>query len=106
MNGIIKLSDNNTLIDDDFAKQIIAYEKALKELKAKYDDIKTKLLAEMEANNILKVDSDILTVSYIASTDRETFDSKKLREDMPDIYDEYVKITTVKPSVRIKVKGL
>lgn len=106
MNGIIKVADNNTLIDGDFAKQIVAYEKAMKELKAKYDEIKAKLLDEMEANNILKVDSDILTVSYIASTDRETFDSKRLREDMPDIYDEYVKITTVKPSVRIKVKAL
>ena len=33
-----------------------------------------------------------------------TFDSKKFREDHPNLYDEYIKMSDVKSSIRIKVK--
>ena len=33
----------------------------------------------------------------------ETFDSKTFRKDHPDLYDEYVSISMVKASVRMKV---
>ena len=39
-----------------------------------------------------------------AETERETFDSKQFKADMPELYDEYVKFSKVKPSVRIKVE--
>ena len=58
----------------------------------------------MEANNVLKIDNDNLTITYIAPTERETFDSKTFREEHEDLYDAYVKFNPVKSSVRIKVK--
>ena len=51
----------------------------------------------------LKDEENGLLISYVASSERETFDSKKLRENNPDLYDEYVKFTPVKSSIRIKV---
>ena len=66
--------------------------------------LKQAILEEMEAKNILKIENDDLVLNYIAPTDRETFDSKSFKEDHQDMYDEYIKMTPVKSSVRIKLK--
>ena len=52
----------------------------------------------------LKIEAPEITINYIAETDRETFDAKGFRAEYPELYDDFVKITTVKPSIRIKVK--
>lgn len=61
-------------------------------------------MEEMEAKNFIKIDTDVMTITYVAPTDREKFDSKKFREDHADLYDEYVSMIPVKSSIRIKVK--
>lgn len=58
----------------------------------------------MEQNGVVKIDTDEVLINYIPSTIRETFDSKAFEDDFPDLYDHYVKMSKVKPSVRIKVK--
>ena len=58
----------------------------------------------MEQNGVVKIDTDEVLINYVASSNRETFDSKAFKDDFPDLYDNYVKISAVKPSVRIKVK--
>lgn len=102
---LIKVNNGTVLLDKATAEKIAEFELQMKYYKAQQDELKAAIIAEMEAKNIIKVDNDILTISYVAPTDRETLDSKKLRADLPDIYDEYVKIQPVKASVRIKVKG-
>jgi regulator of replication initiation timing len=82
---------------------IVNIETQMKTLKQQYDDFKSNLLNAMEQNGIVKFEADNLKISYIGETERETFDSKQFKEDMPDLYDEYVKFSKVKPSVRIKV---
>ena len=57
----------------------------------------------MENNGVTKFDGDGIKISYVAETTRETFDSKQFKADMPDLYNEYVKFSKVKSSVRIKV---
>lgn len=74
-----------------------------KKIDDQYNQFKSDLLNAMEQNGIVKFESDGLRINYIAEVERETFDSKRFREDMPDLYDEYVKFSTTKPSVRIKV---
>lgn len=102
MNEII-IQDNNSL-SEDIEKQIVSIEKRIKKLKEQQDAMKAALLSTMEAKNLIKLETDKLVISYVAPTDRESFDSKKFREDNPDLYDEYVKISPVKSSIRIKVK--
>ena len=102
---IIKVNENQTaLLDAGTSKQIAEFEKQIKAIKEKEEQLKELILKEMEEKNIVKIDTDELTITYIASTDRETFDSKEFRKDNQDLYDQYVKFTTVKPSIRIKVK--
>lgn len=104
MRDIIKVENGNAVLDAEISAKIAFFEQQVKDIKAKEDALKTAILEAMERNNIVKVETDALTISYIAPTDRETFDSKTFRKDHSDLYDEYVKITPVKSSIRIKVK--
>lgn len=73
-------------------------------LKAKKDNLTLTLLDEMQKHDIKKIETPDVIISYIDETVRETFDSKKFREEYPDMYDEYVKLSKVKASIRIKAK--
>lgn len=59
----------------------------------------------METKGIIKLNTDVLSITYVAPTDRESLDSKKLREDLPNVYDAYINIKPVKSSIRIRLKG-
>lgn len=96
--------NKNEIISRENSRKIAEFEKKIKELKEQEEELKKAILEEMEANNILKLETDELTISYVASFDKESFDSKRFREEHADMYDEYVKMTAVKPSIRIKVK--
>ena len=103
MNEIVVIGDRG-LLNPEISDKIAEFERSIKKLKEQEDLLKQSILEEMEAKGIVKIENDDLLISYVAPTDRETFDSKKLREDNPDLYDEYIKITKVKSSIRIKVK--
>ena len=100
MNGIIKI-ENGKLCQQaiDF---IVHIETQMKTLKAQYDAFRDELQKAMEAGGILKLESENLRINYISEGTKETFDSKQFKADMPDLYNEYVKFSKVKPSVRIK----
>jgi regulator of replication initiation timing len=98
------MENNTALLHSGISKALAEFERQAKEIKEKQDALKQRILEEMENNGILKIDTDDLTITYVAPTSRETFDSKKFRKDNPDMYDEYVSISPVKASIRMKVK--
>lgn len=104
MNNLIKMENGNAVLNAEISSQIAEFERQVKSIKAHEETLKKAILKAMEDNNVIRLETDDITVSYIASTDRESLDTKSLRNDLPDIYDEYIKITKVKPSIRIKVK--
>lgn len=102
MNDLIKI-ENGTIAQKTL-DYITAVETQMKALKEQYDAFKSELLTAMEQNGITKVEIGNLRINYIGETTREAFDSKQFKADMPDLYNEYVKFSKVKPSVRIKVE--
>lgn len=102
MNGLIKFEDGK--LAQQAVDYITAVETQMKALKDQYDAIKDELQKAMESNGIIKIEIGNLRVNYIAESTRETFDSKQFKTDMPDLYNEYVKLSKVKASVRIKVE--
>lgn len=96
--------DGEVTLSEDVSKQIIMMEKVIKEVKEKEDLLKKKIMDEMEEKGIIKFDNEYISVKYIASTDRETFDKKRFQKENPELYDEYIDIKPVKASIRIKVK--
>ena len=101
---LIKIENGCALLDVNTQNKLAEFERLAKDIKAKEDELKQMILAEMESKSILKIDTPELLISYVAPTTREQFDGKRFREDCPDVYDEYISITPVKASVRIKVK--
>ena len=101
---LIKIENEIAVLDGETSLKIAEFERAIKELKDKEDELKQSILNEMESKNIIKLETDDLMINYIAPSERETLDSKRLREEQPDLYDEYVKFSPVKSSIRLKVK--
>ncbi len=102
--SLIKIDNGVALLDVETSKKIAEFETKIKAIKEQEDELKKAILNEMESKGIIKLETDNLVISYIAPTDRETLDTKKLRKDMPDVYDDYVKLSPVKSSIRIKVR--
>ena len=104
MDKLIRIEQNTALLNPEVSCKLAEFERMAKEIKAKQDELKQRILAEMELHGILKIETDELTISYVAPYPKEQFDGKAFRKDNPDLYDQYVKISTVSGSVRMKVK--
>ena len=101
--AIVQDGDHFT-ISRTVASQLIAIEKEVKRLEDMRKSIHGTILAGMEEHGIEKIVMPGITATYVAGFDKEIFDTKNFRADNPAIYDAYVKISKVKPSVRITVK--
>ena len=88
MDEMIVYEGNTALLNPVVAEHLAEFERMAKTIKAKQDELKQKILEEMESKGIVSIKSPELTISYVAPTTRETFDSKTFRKDHPDLYDE------------------
>lgn len=104
MNNLISVENGIALLDAETASKIAEFERKLKEIKEAEDELRQRILAEMEQKDIKKIETEEMTVIYKASYDKETFQSKEFRADNPDLYDSYVKMSPCKASVTIKIK--
>ena len=84
MDNLIRMEQNTALLNPDVSSKLAEFERMVKEIKTKQDELKQRILEEMEAKGILKIETDDLTITYVAETNRETFDSKAFRKDNPD----------------------
>ena len=104
MNELIRMENQMPLLSAEIAQQIVEIERQAKLIEERQRSLKKAILDEMEAKGIIKVETDDLAITYVQPTDREDFDKKQFRSDNPDLYDEYIRMTPVKASIRIKVK--
>lgn len=72
-------------------------------MKIVQDDLKEKIMKMMEANKQKSIKTNIGSYSYVAATTKKTFDTKLFKDTEPDHYEYYLKETTTKPSLRIKL---
>jgi hypothetical protein len=94
----------------EYPVQIIQAERSLADLETQLKDLKEKketlmagLLPIMEANGIKSYKGQIIMLSRKDAYEKEFFDGKKFKEDHPDLYAEYVKTSTVKSSLTLKI---
>ena len=72
-------------------------------MKIVQDGLKEKIMKMMEANKQKSIKTNIGSYSYVAATTKKTFDTKLFKDTEPDHYEYYLKETTTKPSLRIKL---
>ena len=75
------------------------------QLEEQNKEMRQAILEAMEANNVTKFDGDLITITYVAPTERTIFDSKRFAEERPKTYEKYTKKSKVKASIRLKVKA-
>lgn len=104
MANIIERIGSDVMVSEEVCERIISLEKQAKEIKRQQDNMKAEIFDAMQKNGVIKIDNEFLKIAFIPEHDAEKFDSKKFKEENPDIYDMYAKISKVKPSIRITVK--
>ena len=104
MDDLIVLKNGAGALAPETVTKIAEYERRMKELKEQEEALNTAIKEEMEAKNLIKLENEELVISYVAETDRISFDSKRFEKDHPEMYDEYLKISKVKSSIRIKLR--
>ena len=104
MANIIERTGSDVTFSKEVCERIISLEKQAKEIKKQQDSMKNEILDAMQKYGVLKIDNEFLKIALIPEHDAEKFDSKAFKEENPDIYDSYVKLSKVKPSIRITVK--
>ena len=104
MNNIIERTGSDVMFSEEVCEKIISLEKQAKEIKKQQDSMKNEILDAMQKYGVFKIVNEMLKIAYIPEHDAEKFDSKAVKEENPDMYDSYVKMSKVKPSIRITVK--
>lgn len=104
MTNIIERTGSDITVSEEVCERIISLEKQAKEIKKQQDSMKNEILDAMQKYGVLKIDNEFLKIAFVPEHDAERFDSKTFKDENPDVYDMYVKISKVKPSIRITVK--
>ena len=103
MNEIMLTSDN--LMPIETQNKILSIEKQLTELKKAEELLKSALLEEMTKRNIKKIETERLVITYVDESTRETFDSKRFKEEHKVMYDQYARISPTKAYIKIGVNN-
>ncbi len=106
MNELVKVENGEIVVAPEIINAIVEFEKKALEMKLKQEELKENLKQAMEDNGITKWISPNgeLKVTYRSATTRTSLDSKKLKEELPDIYEEYSKTSEVASSISISVE--
>lgn len=102
MNDIVLTNDSLSLQSERLICETLT---KLNELKETEKLLKAELLQEMKKRGLVKIDTPKVTVTYIGETQSEKFNSKKFREENPDLYDKYVYFSNVTDCVKVSVKN-
>ena len=103
------MENNLIIVENDvlkLTKEGIQFIKKLQKAKVEVakmeEQLKEMFLEKMEENNIDKFISTDGTfkATYIKETTSKTFDSKRFKEENPDVYEDYLKETTRKAYIK------
>lgn len=98
----VELATVNAEISTKISQTIEAIEK----LEEVVNLFREAVLSEMQLKGIKKFDNGEISITYIEPTTRVSIDSKKLKEELPDVYSKYSKVSDVKASVKISKKEI
>ena len=99
------------VLAEDLKKQLILAEETIKQIdiqkkeaETNAEKIRQMLLEKMREEGIKSFEDERIKITYIAPTTRETIDTAKIKKELPEIAEQYKKISNVKDSVRITLK--
>lgn len=75
-----------------------------KQAELQLSNFKEKLISAMEEKGVKSMDMGTLKITYIAPNTRESIDTTKLKNELPEIAEKYKKCIATKASVRITLR--
>lgn len=93
--AIMELHNLTTYIDN--------LKRQIKEAESKKQELQDAFLQQMEKDGTKSIVTDFCKITYVAESYRDGVDTKLLKQEQPQIFEQYKKITVVKPSVRITI---
>ncbi len=103
-NEIVKVENNEIIVAQEMVNKIIEFNKAKKEMEYQEKLLKDGLMEAMNSVGLKKFFINGLSAVIKDGTTRTTIDSKRLKEECPDIYEAYSKVSEVKPSLTLTVE--
>lgn len=98
--------DNEIALNlDNVTLAINRAETTLKKLKAQQDKYKDIIKDAMREQGIKSYEDDVIKITYVGAIEKTVVDSEKLKRTYPQVWEDVQKISKVKDSVRIKIKG-
>lgn len=104
MNELVKIENNEIVIDNDFIEKYRNFKKLQLEMELMEKDLKAKLKDAMEMLGKDKVILNGFSAKIKAGYTTQRFDSARFKKECPDIYDEYVKESSVSSSITLDVE--
>lgn len=84
--------------------QLIFLERSEKTIKKQKEEFRASLQKAMEKYNVRSIKDDDLTVTYIPEDYKESFDSKKFKEENEKLYNKYTSLKSKKAYITVSVK--
>lgn len=102
---LVKLENNQLIINEEFKNKLIQFNQLKKEMEYQESLLKSELVELMPkiGKDEEPIIMDGIMISYKKGYTRTAIDSKKLKEEKPEIFEEYQKESIVNPTVIIKV---
>ena len=104
MNELVKIEKNEIVIDNDFIEKYKNFKKLQLEMDLMEKDLKAKLKEAMELLGKDKFIVDGFSAKIKAGYSTQRFDSARFKKECPDIYNEYLKKSSVSSSITIDVE--
>ena len=101
---LVRYENEKLVVAKDFTKKYAQFQKQVAKMDLEVKKVKEALKQVMEEHNLTGYEDDYIKVSYRKSSERATVDSKRLKNELPDIYLEYAKVSPVSSSVSIEAK--
>ena len=103
MEELVKIENGEITVAEEIVNKIIEFNKAKKEMEYQEKLLKDGLMEAMNNLVIKKFIINGLSATIKDGSTRTTIDSKRLKEECPDIYEAYSKTSEVKSSITLSV---
>ncbi len=103
MNEIVKIENGEIVVAEETINQIIEFNKLKKEVEYQEKVLKEGLMKAMSEKGLKKFIVNGLSATIRDVTTKKVLDTKRLKEECPDIYEAYSKISEVKASIVLAV---
>ena len=103
MEELVKIENGEITVAEEIVNKIIEFNKAKKEMEYQEKLLKDGLMEAMNTLGIKKFIINGLSATVKDGSTRTTIDTKRLKEECPDIYEAYSKTSEVKSSLILTV---